>query len=306
MDTILITGGTGMIGTALSSFLISANYRVIILSRSAKAPDGDISYAVWNVKKSMIDPKAIREADHIIHLAGAGIADKRWSDKRKKEILVSRTEGSKLIIKALQENENKVKTIVSASGIGWYGADVKGSRRAFIETDPPDNGFLGETCRFWEESIQLATGLGKRLVILRSGIVLANQGGALPELIMPMKYGIAGILGSGKQMFSWIHIADICRMYLAAIEKQHMNGVYNATAPEVITNKELVLKIARARKRPFIPVHVPEFALKILLGEMSIELLKSTTVDDSKVRNAGFSFIYPGIDSAINELVRVS
>jgi len=295
-----------MIGTTLTGLLSAKGYRVIILTRSPQPSKENISYSVWNIKKSMIDPQVIREADHIIHLAGAGIADKRWTEKRKKEILKSRMEGSKLIVKALSETENRVETIVSASAIGWYGPDSKGSSRAFNETDPPNTDFLGETCRLWEESIHPVTEIGKRLVIFRTGIVLSNTGGAFPEFIKPMKAGVAGIIGNGAQKISWIHIEDICRMYLTAIERQNMNGVYNATAPEIVTNKDLILKIAKARKRPFIPIHIPEFALKILLGEMGGEVMKSTTVDDSRIRNAGFNFLFPSIDSAINDLIRVN
>jgi uncharacterized protein (TIGR01777 family) len=293
-----------MIGTALGEMITSQGDKVIILTRKEKAPHGNISYAVWNIDRSVIDHTAISKADHIIHLAGAGVADKRWTKKRKQEIVNSRVNSSRLLVKALREIPNNVRTVVSASGIGWYGPDDKKNKKAFVETDPPHTDFLGQTCVQWEESIQPVKELGKRLVTLRTAIVLSNTGGAFPEFRKPMKAGIAGILGSGKQMVSWIHIDDICRMYLASIENVHMNGAYNAAAPHHVTNKQLVLNIARALKRPFLPLHVPEFALKIALGEMSVEILKSTTVDDSKVRSTGFKFLFPDIESAVNELVR--
>jgi uncharacterized protein len=303
METILITGGTGLIGTALSELFINRGYKVIVLTRSQKPPKGNISYALWDINKSIIDKNVIAGADHIIHLAGAGVADKRWTRKRKSEILNSRVLSAKLLVKSLNETENKVQTVVSASGIGWYGADTKGSKRAFVESDPPDTDFLGETCRLWEESIQPVTVMGKRLVIFRTGIVLSNAGGAFVEFKKPLKAGIAAILGNGNQAVSWIHIDDICRLYLAAIENKNLYGVYNAVTPEHVTNKELTIKLAKARKKPFIPVHVPEFALKIVLGEMSIEVLKSTTVDASKIRDSGFNFLFPGLDAALNELI---
>ena len=304
METVIITGGTGLIGTALTSLLTSKGYKVIILSRKQRHAKENVSYAVWDLKNSYIDPEAIRQADHIIHLAGAGVADKRWTKKRKQEIRDSRVNSGKLIIKSLSEIENKVRTVVSASGIGWYGSDKK-NKEPFIEIDPHSDDFLGSTCKLWEESIQPVTKNGKRLVIFRTGIVFSNKGGAFKEFLKPLKAGVAAILGSGNQMVSWIHIDDLCRLYLAAIEMQHLNGIYNATAPETITNKQLMLKIGKARRRPYIPIHVPEFALKLVLGEMSIEVLKSATVDDSKIRNAGFNFIYPTVDSAINDLVRI-
>lgn len=294
-----------MIGTALTSLLVSRGYKVIILSRKYHPPGDNVSYAIWDTRKAFIDPQAIRQADHIIHLAGAGIADKRWTKKRKQEIVDSRVNGSKLLVKALRENDNKVQTVVSASAIGWYGHDVKG-KGVFVETDPPFDDFLGRTSALWEESISAVTELGKRLVILRTAIVLGNSGGAFPEFVKPMKAGVAAIPGTGNQVISWVHIDDLCRLYLAAIEMKHLNGIYNAAAPEPVTCKQMMLTIARSRKKPFIPVHVPEFVLKLVIGEMSIEVLKSTTVDSAKARNSGFNFIFPSLDSAINDLVQVS
>lgn len=302
METVLITGGTGMIGTALTKLLTSKGYEVIVLSRKPRPAKDNVSYAVWDIKRSMIDADAIRKADHIIHLAGAGVADKRWTAKRKKAIVDSRVKSAELLLKGIRENENKVKTIVSASAIGWYGPDRKG-KSPFVETDPPSNDFLGSTCRQWENSILLANDVGIRTVFLRTGIVLSTQGGAFPEFVKPMKAGVATIFGDGSQVISWIHIDDLCRMYVAAIEMQHLNGPYNATAPETVSNKELMLKIARARRKPFIPIHVPTIALKLFLGELSIEILKSATVDDTKIRESGFKFIYPTVDAAVNELV---
>jgi uncharacterized protein len=303
METILITGGTGFIGTALTGLLTEKGYRVIILSRRPRPAQGNISYATWNPKTGEIDRKAVEASDHVIHLAGANVGDKRWTAKRKKEIVDSRVDSGRVLVKALQEIPNKVRTVISASGVGWYGPDQPKSGHAFVESDPAFSDFLGTTCTLWEETIKPVASLGIRLVILRTAIVLSNEGGAFPEFVKPMNAGVAGILGSGDQVISWIHIADIARLYLEAIVNENYKGVYNAAAPEYLTNKEFTLRIARARKRPFIPVHVPVFALKIWLGEMSIEVLKSATVDITKLRQAGFRFLYPGIDAALNVLI---
>ncbi len=303
MPTILITGGTGLVGTALTEILVSKGYKIIILSRSKKPESGSVSYAIWDINKGIIDKEALAKADHIIHLAGAGVADKRWTAKRKQEIVNSRVNSGKLILKALQETDNHVQTIISASAIGWYGPDIKGSNKIFSEIDPPDTSFLGETCRLWEQSIEPVTQLGKRLVILRTGIVLSNKGGAFKEFKKPLKAGIAGIMGSGKQIISWVHIDDLCRIYTEALENSQWHGIYNAVAPEYISNKTLTLKLARVRKKPFIPIHIPSFVLKLILGEMSIEVLKSTTVSAEKIRNNGFKFLYQNIDAALNELI---
>jgi uncharacterized protein len=302
MATVLITGGTGLVGTHLTNMLLQKGYDVIILTRTSKSSNKKgLSYAVWNVDEGIIDESAIETADHIIHLAGAGVADKRWSAARKVEIAESRTKSAALIVKALQQIPNKVTAVISASAIGWYGADTAESRRrGFREDDKVDRHFLGETCRLWEASINPVNDLGKRLVKLRIGIVLTEDGGALKEFSRPIKFGVATILGSGEQIVSWIHIEDLCRMFIYAIENESLNGVYNAVAPQPVNNKELSLKLAhKLRGKIFIPVHVPAFALKIAMGEMSIEVLKSATVSCDKMKSTGFTFIYPSITAAL-------
>jgi uncharacterized protein len=303
MQTVLITGGTGMIGRALTSHLVNNNYHVIILTRKKRSPEQGVTYATWDVERSVIDEQAVLKADHIVHLAGEGIADKRWTKKRKKAIVDSRVKSGGLLLRVLSENQHKVKTIVSASGIGWYGPD-KADKKPFTEDDPHSNDFLGQTCRLWQDSLSPASQLGIRTIFLRTGIVLSKKGGAFPEFVKPLKAGIATIFGDGEQAVSWIHVDDLARLYLFCIEQQQMNGVYNAAAPDVVSNKEMILTIAKTRGKPFIPVHVPVFMLQLALGELSVELLKSTTADDSKVRRAGFQFVFPTLDAAVNDLIR--
>lgn len=264
----------------------------------------NISFAKWNIADQTIDSEAIQKADYIIHLAGAGIADKRWTTKRKQQIVDSRVQSSELIVKALQQIPNNIKAVISASAIGWYGADpVIGDPKPFREDDPPDTAFLGQTCKLWEESLVPVTKLGKRLVTLRTGIVLSNEGGALKEFKRPLQLGVAAILGTGKQIISWIHIEDLVRLYIAAIEDDNMRGVYNAVAPTPIANKEFMLQLAREKKgKFFIAVYVPSFVLKAIIGEMSIEILKSATVSCDKIHYTGFTFLYPTIDAALKNL----
>ena len=267
-----------------------------------KAPNPQLEYAVWNVKTQILDANAVRKADHIIHLAGAGVVDKKWTDAYKREIEISRTESSKLIVNTLKNNANKVKTVVSASAIGWYGEDAP-MGKAFIETDGPAKGFLGKTCQLWEESITPVTLLNKRLVKLRTGIVLGKEGGALAEFRKPINVGIAGILGDGKQVVSWIHIDDLCRMYISALENEKLSGSYNAVAPIPVSNEVLTLELAKVLKgKFFIPVHVPNFVLKIMMGERSVEILKSTTVNCAKIILTGFKFLYPTIGVALKQI----
>jgi uncharacterized protein (TIGR01777 family) len=306
MQTVLITGGTGMIGSELTKYLSGKGYHIIILTRKmpVSAPEfPNVSFALWDVNKQQIDVSAIQKADHIIHLAGAGVVDKKWTEAYKAEIRNSRTKSSALLINALQNNDNSVTTVVSASAIGWYGEDPSPGTAGFIETDGYAENFLGETCKLWEAGIEPVKQLGKRLVILRQGIVLSNTGGAFAEFKKPLHFGIAGILGSGKQVVSWIHIDDLCRIFTEAIENENLNGVYNAVAPKPVTNKVLTLHLAQAmRGKFFIPLHVPRFVLKIMLGSRSIEVLKSSTVNNDKIAKAGFTFLYPSIDAALQQL----
>jgi len=308
MPVVLMSGGTGLIGSRLTHHLIERGYDIIILSRqkNRSAENPKITYSYWNVEKEIIDKKAVLSSDHIIHLAGAGAMDHKWTNDYKKKILESRTKSAELIINCLKENEQHVKTFVSASAIGYYGKDGKILERkdGFIESDLPTKDFLGETCLLWEASTEPVTALGIRLVKLRTGIVLSKNGGALKEFKKPLRFGIAPVFGNGKQIVSWIHIDDLCRMYCEAMENKYLHGSYNAVAPEPVSQKELILLLGnKMRNKFFTAVHVPEFILKIFLGKRSIEILKSATVSDRKIKATGFTFLYPSIESALNEVV---
>lgn len=308
MKKILIAGGSGMVGTRLNEMLVQQGYETIILGRSLpkKQPkDSKTTYALWDVDHGTIDREAIAAADYIVNLAGAGVADKRWTAARRREIVDSRVKSSALLVKALQETDNKVKAVVSASAAGYYGADKTiPPDTGFREGDPPVSDFLGGTCQLWENSISPVTELDKRLVIARIGIVLSKTGGALTEFRKPLKFGLATILGSGRQIVSWIHIDDLCRFMIYALEHEELSGAYNAVAPAPVSNKALILQLARARGGFYIPVPVPAFALKIAMGAMSVEVLKSATLSADKTLSTGFSFDYPDIDSALKELIR--
>jgi uncharacterized protein (TIGR01777 family) len=308
MARVLITGGTGLVGTAVKNLLLQKGYEVVLLTRSTVSKEG---YAHWDINAGSIDATAIAEADYIIHLAGAGVADKRWSVARKQEILDSRTKSSALLVKALQETPNKVKAVISASAIGWYGPDNTNggnnniASQGFVETDPSYPDFLGTTCAAWEASIEPVTspGLQKRLVCLRTGIVLSKQGGALKEFLKPLAVRMAAVLGNGQQMISWIDVRDLAKMFVYAIEHENLIGSYNAVAPGPVSNKTLTQTLAKVLYGKFyITTYVPSFVLKIMLGEMSIEVLKSTTVSAQKIQDAGFVFDYPEISKSLSTL----
>ncbi|MDB5197241.1 MAG: hypothetical protein JWP88_1612 [Flaviaesturariibacter sp.] len=303
MGNILITGGTGMIGTAITKALLAKGHTISILSRrlpKAQASKG-LLYAEWNPAAGTIDPAAIQSADAIIHLAGANVADGRWTNKRKQEIVDSRVQSGQLLVKALKEIPNHVKTIVSASAIGWYGPDDI-PIKPFVETDPPDNSFLGNTCQQWEMAIDPVHSLGKRLVTFRIGIVLSHEGGAYAEFRKPLNFGLATVLGSGRQVISWIQIDDLVRLFIEAVENEALSGIYNAVADSPVTNKELIKEMVKVKGGPHLTAPVPSFALKLALGEMSVEILKSATVSNGKIKAAGFTFHYPDIKKAVREL----
>lgn len=298
-----------MIGKAVSQLLIEKGHDVVVLTRGGATTAGDrYRLAHWAPDKGTIDVAAVQEADYIINLAGAGVADKRWSKRRKREIVESRVHSGELLVKTLRENDNKVKAVLSASGIGWYGDDARRARgkEAFTETDPPDQEFLGKTCQLWEGSVDGIADLpGKRLVKFRIGVALSSKGGALIEFLKPIRFGVATILGSGRQVISWIHIDDLARLFLFAIENDSIRGIYNAVASQPVTNRNFMLKLAeKVKGRFYIPFYVPSFILKIVVGGLSIEVLKSATVSNTKISQAGFQFLYPTIEPALQDLTK--
>lgn len=307
MKKVLIAGGSGLVGSRLNQMLTAKGYETIILTR--KLPEDKVpaesrsAYALWDVAKGTIDKKALAAADYIINLAGSSVVEKRWTAARKQEIIDSRVQTCNLLVKALAETDNRVKAVLCASAAGYYGADPAGQAvKGFTETHPPAADFLGETCRLWEAGIEPVTGLGKRLLKFRIGIVLSNNGGALAEFKKPLNFGLATVLGNGRQIISWVHIDDLCRMFLYAMENESLSGAYNAVAPQPVSNKTLTVTLAEVNNKLHITVPVPAFALKIAMGDMSVEVLKSATLSAEKILGTGFSFAYPDIRSALEAL----
>lgn len=301
METVIITGGSGLVGQALTRLLQERGYQVIIFSRKAAlhAPAG-IRYAQWNITQQTYDRDAIAQADYIVHLAGASVSDKRWTAARKQEITNSRIQSSALLYKALQETPNKVKKVISASATGFYG---EFSGKPFTENDPPAGDFLGATCVSWEKEVQRIGELGKKVIIFRTGLVMSREGGALPEFLKPLRFGFATILGNGEQWVSWIHLQDLVRLYFNAIVNDRLQGVYNAVAPQPVPHRELILSMAKAAKgKSFMTTYVPAFALKLAMGEMSVEVLKSVKVSSQKIQDMGFVFSYPTVRDAMEQL----
>jgi len=301
MDTILITGGSGLVGRHLSMKLKDKGYNVALLSRSPEQST-DIKSYFWDPAKAEIDHTAITEADFIIHLAGAGIGDKRWTAGRRKDIIDSRVKTADLIYRVVRETGKKVKAFITISGSNYYGTLT--SEKIFNETDPPAVDFLGEVCRFWEEAADRFSEVGSRVVKIRTGIVLARKGGVLSRILTPVRLDVGSPIGSGKQYVPWIHIDDLCNIFIKAIDDQNMKGAYNAAAPQDITNSDLMRSLAQELGKPFWFPAVPSFIMKIMFGKMSEILLEGSRISSEKIRSAGFNFQFPELKDALQDLLR--
>lgn len=297
----LITGGTGLIGRHLTKLLLSKGHKVSLLSRE-KENIPEVKVYLWDVEKGLIDEEALKGIDCVIHLAGAGIADERWTDKRKQEIIDSRIKPIHLLNKHLQAQQIKLKAFVSASAIGFYGGDTAETR--LDENSNAGNDFLATCTKIWEAETEKFTQT-ERTVSLRTGIVLSEAGGALPKLIQPIKLGIGSPLGSGKQWMSWIHIDDMCNLYLQAIEDPKMQGAYNAVAPHPARNEEVTKTAAEVLKRPLWLPNIPAFVLKLIFGELSITILGGNYVKNKRVsEELSFTYKFLTLKGALENLLR--
>jgi len=299
--TIVVSGGTGLIGQRLCKTLLDKGYEVRILSRQLNpSMDKRMRSYAWDVSKNVVDERCFVGADTIIHLAGEAIVDKAWTPARKKAIIDSRTDSVRLIYTSLKNSHNaSVKSVISAAAIGFY--SDRGDE-ILSESSPAGEGFLAESCIAWEKAIDEGEALGLRIVKFRTGIVLDLAGGALPPMALPVKLGFGANLGSGKQWISWIHWEDVVNMYVFAVEHTNLQGTYNMAAPEPITNSAFTQALAKQFKRPLWLPGVPSILLKAVLGERSVAILGSTRVAVAKIQNAGFKFNYPSISSALKNL----
>ena len=298
MASILITGGTGLVGKELSKSLEKKGHQILILSRNKST---NPNHYYWNIDKNYIDSNAIIKANYIIHLAGAGIADSRWTSKRKKILLESRVKSANLLFEKVKEFNPNLKGFISASGIGFYGAIT--SNKIFSEQDESGDDFISNICTEWENSALKFNSLNIRTVILRTGIVLSAQNGALEKICKPIKLGLGSFLGTGKQFMPWIHIDDLCAMFEYSIENENIYGIYNAVAPQHISNQEITLELANHFKKKIWIPNVPSFILKFILGEMSIILLKGSRVSAAKILKSGFMYRFPKLHQALKDLL---
>ena len=298
--SIMITGGSGMIGRHLTSTLLSEGYKVSHLSRNINQ-FGKVRVFRWDPEKGILDPIAFEGVDYIIHLAGANIGEKRWTKVRKEEIIRSRVESAKLLYDVITSNNIQLKAFISASATGYYGSLT--SDKLFKEDDHASTDFLGNTCRLWEEGSCLFEKAGNRTVKIRTAVVLEKSDSALSKMMMPAKFGFLLQTGDGRQYMPWIHIKDLCNIYLKAIEDQKMNGAYNAVSPSFVTHKEFIMTLGKVMNKSVLPVSVPSFALRLALGEMSDVILKGNRVSSEKIVTAGYSFIFSNLHDALNDVL---
>lgn len=299
MDKVLITGGSGLVGTALTKLLLKEGYAVRLLGRSGKA-DTLVPAFKWDIPQGYLDPRALEGVDHIIHLSGAGIADQRWTQARRDELHSSRVAAAELLRQEAERSGAWPKTFISASGVNYYGTVT--SDHVFGEDEPSSKDFLGQLCQAWEDAAD-AWAPRCRVVKLRMAVVLAKEGGALPKLSVPARWGLAAALGTGRQWMPWVQIDDLVQAYLHAVRNPGMSGAYNVAAPEDVRNGDFTRELANALHRPCFLPNVPAFALRALLNGPAEMILAGSRVSRAKLLASGFSFKHPRLMPALEQLL---
>lgn len=294
---ILITGGTGLVGTRLSEKLTKMGHKVTHLSRRAD-PGAKYPAFKWDIENGTIDSEALK-VDHIIHLAGAGVGDQKWTARRKEVIYNSRIDSTKLLFEKISASGHPLKSFLSASAIGYYGMDT--GDQLLTEDSPGAGDFLAKVTADWEQAAKPFESINVPLTYLRIGVVLSSKGGALVKMAQPVKFGVGAALGSGKQYISWIHIDDMCEMIVWLLENKK-EGIYNGVAPNPVTNGEITKAIAQTLKKPLFLPPVPAFVLKLMLGEMSSIALGGNKVSAQKLQDEGFEFQFSDIRSALSDI----
>ncbi len=299
MPTVLIGGGSGLIGTRLSQLLDDQGYDVLHLSRKER-PNAPFRTYQWDVQAGTIDEEAVQQADYVINLAGAGIADKPWTKSRKELIISSRVNTARLFRDAFQRLNDYPKAYLSSTAIGYYGDR---GEQLVQESDPPGQGFLSESTQAWEKAIQEVAETGVRTVGIRIGIVMSTQGGAMEKMMIPFRFYAGTYFGDGQQWYSWVHIDDVCRLFIHAMEQEEMSGFYNGVAPHPARNKDLVEQMKDAMGQTAVVMPAPAFAMRLAMGEMAHAVLDSTKVSAEKTLSTGFRFEHPELGPALKDLI---
>jgi uncharacterized protein (TIGR01777 family) len=296
---ILITGANGFIGSHLTHALARQRHEVYRLSRSQPDPNDPRQFH-WDPAAGLIDDKCLEGVDAVIHLAGEGIADRRWNEAVKQAIVQSRVRGTQVLLDAIGRRTEKPRAFIAAAAIGFYGD--RGAEE-LDERSPAGTGFLAETCQAWEAATAQAAGLGLRLVQARIGVVLGKEGGALAKMLLPFKLGLGGRVGSGQQFMSWITVHDLVRAFLFFLEHPETSGVYNVTAPNPVNNAQFTLSLGRALSRPTL-FPMPAFAARLAFGELADDLLiGGQKVMPARLKAAGFQWESPFIGEGLSKVL---
>ena len=296
---VLISGGSGFIGKHLTHLLLGKGYTVSILSRSQKQNKEGVFYYQWDVSTGFIEEDAVLKADYVIHLAGENIAEKPWTTERKEAIVQSREQSIRLIYDVLKKNHKKLDAFISASGVGIYGA--LNGEEVCTENRPPENDFLGITCQKWEAAADTISDLGIRVVKIRTGLVLGKEDGFLKKLSPVFKFRLGSALGSGKQYMPWIHVDDLCGIYLEALNNSTMDGAYNAAIYDNTTNALFSKTLAKIYGYSVWLPNVPAFLIKLALGEMGQIILTGRRVSSEKIEKTGFKFKFSSLEQALRD-----
>ncbi len=298
MKNVIITGGTGLLGMRLSHFLSERGCNITHLSRKENLSALFPAYK-WNIDQMQMDERALLHVDAVIHLAGANIADSRWSDARKQELLDSRIKSTELLARKIAECSVKPKAFIACSAVGIYG---NRGEEILTESSSKGEGFMSEICRLWEKSAALIRDQGVRTPVIRVGVVLSTLGGALSKIKMSYPFRVGSYFGNGSQFYPWIHIDDICKLFHKALTDDSMKSTYNGTAPSPATNKELAEAISFAKNNKNIIIPVPAYMVRLLMGEMSEVVLNSCRAIPSALMETDFQFNHPDLNLAVKDL----
>lgn len=294
MLNVAISGASGLVGTELSALLTSVGHSVVPMTR--KSSGSSQNAIVWDLVHGVANPQQLESVDAIVHLAGENIAAGRWTVALKERIRKSRVEGTRAVVQSLAGLQIRPKTLVCASAIGFYGD--RGDE-ILTESSPAGSGFLADVCSAWESEAMAAANLDMRVVCLRIGVVLSPKGGALAKMLLPFKLGAGGVIGSGKQYWSWIGLNDLVRAIAFCVENENIRGPVNAVSPQALNNYDFTKTVGKVLHRPTI-VPLPAFVAKIVLGEMAEALLLSSAhVVPEKLQAHGFQFAQPDLKSCL-------
>lgn len=303
MKKVVITGASGLIGRNLIKDLISSNYTVVALVRdlnkSKNIIPSEVELIQWDFKSNNLDLKKLENSYTIIHLAGSGIFSRRWNEQFKKEIYSSRVDSTKYLVDLISNLDKKPESFIVASGVGYYG---NRGDELLSEDSKPGEDFLAKVCVDWEREASKVQQYNVRWVSVRTGIVLSKEDGALKKMLTPFKFFIGGPLGTGKQWFPWIHIKDITGIYQFAVENKNCIGSINAAASEIVTMKDFSKALGKSLRRPSL-FPVPEFVLKIVLGEAASDIVSSQKFNAEKLIQLGYKFYFPNLLEALNDLL---